>query len=145
MVNPVEARMSTPVANDMEAGAQDFERHVAEASRGLQLAQSIAPPMPWWGPRIGPLPRTGPHPPIPLTPPDTLRPEHDPRFNQCRKAANGSVGDWEDFCRSLPFDRNRPDMNRQCWENAYESPQRKHGFCHRYFDNDLGGLASLRR
>lgn len=73
---------------------EEFNLHLNQDGRHIEQAQTIAPPMPWIGPRIGPAPGIRPYPPVPFAP-EMMRPDGDPRFNPCKRAADGSVEDWE--------------------------------------------------
>jgi len=141
MVEAVSGRASEMAAESPAMLEDAFARFLPQAEP-LQQAQAVPLPAPWIGPMIRPLPAPGvrPYPPLPLTP-DLGRPDQDPRFNDCRRAAQGSEQDWERFCRELPADPDQPYRNRSCWEQAYKSPQEKLNWCYNYFGNGRDLLA----
>jgi hypothetical protein len=57
-------------------------------------------------------------------------------YQRCLKAA-GSVGKWNDFCRSLPESTKEERQQRAiCWSKAYETKGDRLGWCHEQFGNN---------
>ena len=58
-------------------------------------------------------------------------------YDRCIRAVDGSTEQWEEFCKSLVFGKNKTSggesQNRACWSKTYESPNNKKEWCENQF------------
>ena len=67
----------------------------------------------------------------------------DGAYRRCLEAAEGSVEDWNDFCRFLDRRQNLTaggeSQNRACWSKAYGSKADKKSWCDNQFGPESNG------
>jgi hypothetical protein len=60
-------------------------------------------------------------------------------YGRCIRASEGSVDDWEDFCRFLGRGENNTvggeSQNRACWGKTFQSENEKSQWCENQFGN----------
>lgn len=60
-------------------------------------------------------------------------------YGRCVRASEGSVDDWEDFCKFLDRGENNTvggeSQNRACWGKTFQSENEKKGWCQNQFGN----------